>query len=174
MFKRQVIKDERIFNAQNVIYRELYSIIMVICIGSMVVKLILGMDGFKNIFAEMTILFVGAIYYLIRSSRMGIYSEEFELRYAGSKWKSEKHTGLSMIIVTVVGIVLGVIFGLNSALNYADSTTEAVKFFILVFIVTIMMYTPVMFFMVYVPHMVAKKKSERVNERMLEADEEEI
>ena len=65
-------------------------------------------------------------------------------------------------------------FGLNSALNYADSTAEAVKFFFLVFAVTVMMYAPVIFLVMYVPHMVAKKKSEQVNERMLEQEDDDL
>ena len=63
-------------------------------------------------------------------------------------------------------------FGLNSALNYADNTTQAVTYFVLVFIVTILMYAPVLFLIIYVPHLLAKKKSEQVNRQMLEQMED--
>ena len=171
MFKRKAITDERIVNAQNKIYRELYSIIMVICIISIVVKSAVGTR--EHTFVEIAILSTGVVYYLIRAARMGIYSEEAELKSKNSKWNADKQSLLySGGLGIFIGIVLGVILGLNSALNYADDTAQAVTYFFLVFAVTIMMYAPFLFFVVFVPHMLAKKKSEQVNRRMLEELEE--
>lgn len=173
MFKRKAITDERIVNAQNKIYRELYSIIMVICAISMVVKSVFGMR--EHTYTEIAILITGGIYYLVRSARMGIYSEEAELKTKNSKWNADTHSLIySAGLGIIIGIILGVIFGLNSALNYADDTTQAVTYFFLVFAVTIMMYAPVLFFVVFVPHILAKKKSEQVNRRLLEELEDDV
>ena len=173
MFKRQAITDERIVNAQNRIYRELYIIVMVICIISMIVKSILGRGGLEYVVAEFAILLTGGVYYLVRSARMGIYSEEAEIKSAGSKWNAEtKSLIYSGGFVLLIGIVLGIVFGLNSALNYSDSPTQAVTYFVLVFFVTIFMYVPFLFLVIYIPHLLAKKKSERVNRQMLEQMED--
>ena len=130
MFKRQTITDERIVNAQNRIYRELYTIVTVICIISMVVKSIIGNKGFEYNIGEFLILLIGGVYYLVRSARMGIYSEEAEIKSAGSKWNAETKTLIySGGFVLLMGIVLGIVFGLNSALNYSDSTTQALTNF---------------------------------------------
>lgn len=55
MFKRQMIQDERITNLQNKIYREIYIIVLMICSGSMVLKVISGRGGFENLGTEMII-----------------------------------------------------------------------------------------------------------------------
>ena len=75
-------------------------------------------------------------------------------------------------IGAAIGIVLGIIFGFNSALNYADGTVQAIYYFVLTFATTVMMYTPFLFIILCVPYIVAKKKSELVNKKMLEELEE--
>ncbi|MFD0943756.1 DUF6773 family protein [Savagea faecisuis] len=91
MFKRQMIQDERITNLQNKIYREIYVFVLVICSGSMVLKVIFGKGGFENLGTEMIILITGAIYYLVRSTNLGIFSEEVRNtkgKERACKWKN--------------------------------------------------------------------------------------
>lgn len=174
MFKRHMIQDERIINLQNKIFREIYVLVMVICIGSMVLKIVSGRGGFEHLGTEMIILFFGALYYLVRSANMGIFSEE--VRYARGREVKDPEArmamkGLGMGVAT--GIVLGIFFGFNSALNYADDTGKAIFYFLLTFVTTIMLYTPFLFIILFVPNIIAMKKSERVNKKCLKSGKNE-
>ncbi|MCP1144434.1 DUF6773 family protein [Lysinibacillus endophyticus] len=173
MFKRQMIQDERITNLQNKIYREIYIIVLMICSGSMVLKVISGKGGFENLGTEMIIFFVGALYYLVRSANLGIFSEE--IMYAKGKEVKNPDSRIAIKgigIGAVIGIVLGLVFGINSALNYAEGMGQSIYYFFLTFATTVMMYTPFLFIVLFVPYILAKKKSERVNKKMLEELEE--
>lgn len=173
MFKRRMIQDERITNLQNKIYREIYVFVLVICSGSMVLKVISGRGGFENLGTEMIILIGGALYYLVRSANLGIFSEE--VRYAKGRELKDPDSRMAIkgiVIGAAIGVVLGIVLGLNSALNYADGTRQAIYYFFLTFATTVMMYTPFLFIVLFVPYILAKKKSERVNEKMLEELEE--
>lgn len=70
-------------------------------------------------------------------------------------------------IGAVIGIVLGLVFGINSALNYAEGMGQSIYYFFLTFATTVMMYTPFLFIVLFVPYILAKKKSERVNKKCL-------
>ena len=173
MFKRQTIQDERITNLQNKIYGEIYVFVLVICIGSMELKVISGRGGFEHLGTEMIILLGGALYYLVRSANLGIFSEE--VMYAKGREVKDPDSRMAIQgigIGAAIGIVLGIIFGLNSALTYADGTGQAIYYFFLTFATTVMMYAPFLFIILFVPYIVAKKKSERVNKKMLEELEE--
>lgn len=173
MFKRQTIQDERIINLRNKIYGEIYVLVLVICSGSILLKVISGRRGFEHLGTEIIILIGGALYYLVRSANLGIFSEEVMYAKGREVKDPDSHMAIQGIgIGAIIGIVLGIIFGLNSALNYADGTGQAIYYFFLTFAATVMMYTPFLFIILFVPYIVAKKKSERVNEKMLEELEE--
>ena len=74
MFGRKKIVDERVTNAQNKIYREIYMLVMLVCIISIVTKFIL--NGYNNdlIQLESFLIFGSCVYYLARSIQMGLFS----------------------------------------------------------------------------------------------------
>ena len=139
----------------------------------MLLKVISGRGGFEHLGTEMIILIGGALYYLVRSANLGIFSEE--VMYVKGREVKDPDSRMAIKgigIGAVIGIMLGMVFGLNSALNYADGTGQSIYYFFLTFATTVMMYTPILFIILFVPYILAKKKSERVNEKMLEELEE--
>lgn len=171
MFKQAKIVDERIVNTKNKIYRECYNLAMFISLGSIVVKMVLGMRAMENFTLELILLIGVSGYYTIRAVKLGVFSEEAELLEANQKVKFDVRTA---IVSVAFGIILGVIFGVNSAMSYADSTSQGVYYFLLTFFTTIMMYAPVFFLIVFVPYFIAKKKSEQVNRKMLDELDDEV
>ena len=165
MFKRTKIADERIVNTKNKIYRECYNLVMFISLGSIIVKMILGMRAMENFALELILLIGVSSYYTIRAVKLGVFSEEAELLEANRKVKIGVRTAIAGV---AFGIVLGVIFGINSAMNYANSTSQGVYYFFLTFFISVMMYATVFFVIVLIPYLIAKKKSEQVNSKMLD------
>lgn len=167
MFGRKKIVDERITNAQNKIYREIYMLVMLVCVISIVTKFILNGYDTDLIQLESFILFGSGVYYLARSVQMGLFSDEVELHNQNSKIGFNK---ISIIVGAVVGLLIAVLMGINSAYNYADSTVQAIEYFFVVGLVCIMMYVPFLVLVLYVGSKTMKKASDNVNKKMLEED----
>lgn len=157
--KSPKVNDERIEHAKNKIYRELYTLISIICLISIGVKYYtLGIDiGF--IWTELAILFAGGIYYLIRSVSLGIYSDEVEIHDRNSNISMSKKT---VLLSVVLGLGLALVFATNSAVKYGSDGNEA-KYFISVFVFSLLLYVPVFLGLFYFPHLLAKIKSDRNN-----------
>lgn len=170
MFNRKKIVDERIVNTQNKIHREIGNIILILCAISIVIKVIIGLRGFEYIGIEMIIVFFSGVYYIVRSTQMGIYSEEVEIQNANSKINSDTRTVLTGIIL---GVIIGLIFGFNSAIQYADGLEQKVYYFIITFTASFLMYVPFLLFILYVLPKIAKNKSDQVNRKMLDEMDEE-
>ena len=174
MFNRKKIVDERIVNTQNKIHREIHNIITTLCALSLIIKMIIGLRGFENIGLEMVILILSGVYYIVRSTQMGIYSEEVELQNANSNSNSKLNAdSRTFIIGIVLGVIIGLIFGLNSAIQYADGSAEKVYFFTITFFASFIMYVPFLLLILFVPPKIAKYKSEKINRKMLEEMDEE-
>ena len=72
IFKRSKEKvDERIENVRNQIYKEIYLIITIICLVSLILKVFLFDVGAKGVALELLILFVGGVYYFASSVSWG-------------------------------------------------------------------------------------------------------
>lgn len=167
MFNRKKITDERIVNTQNKIHREISNIITTLCALSLIIKVIIGLRGFENIGIEMTILIFSGVYYIVRSTQMGIYSEEVELQNANSNSKLNADSR-TFLIGIALGVIIGLIFGVNSAIQYADGLVEKVYFFAITFLASFLFYLPFLLLVLFVPPKIAKYKSDKVNRKMLE------
>ncbi|GAE34042.1 DUF6773 family protein [Halalkalibacter akibai] len=160
--------DERVQNIQNKIYKEIYFGIMLLASLSIVIKFITIGMSFQVVLTEWLIILFSSIYYTTRSVYLGIYSDEVELHDSRSKVK----LGTKNLIVGIgLGLVLAISFATNSAINYADNTQEAVNFFFLVFGVSLFIYVPIFAGVTGLSYLVAKKKSEQINQNQLDDHE---
>jgi len=160
--------DERVKNMQNKIYREIYHIVMLITLVSVLVKFMTIEISMQVVLTEFIIAIVASIYYLVRATSLGIYSDEVELHDTHSKMKRSTknfYGGLAL------GIILALIFATNSAINYADGTQQAIYFFALVFAVSLFIYAPFFILFTWVTHTTAKKKSDQINQQQLDENE---
>lgn len=156
--------DERIVNIQNKIYKEIYMLVMLICLASVIGKFImLGMD--TSVITELAILLASSLYYLIRSASLGIYSDAVEVHDRTSKFKMSTK---NIITGSVMGVGLALFFGLRSAVLYADGGLQSLWYFVLVAFVSLMIYVPLFLALTFGLHTVANKASAHVNKDDLE------
>ncbi|MDV2884750.1 DUF6773 family protein [Alkalihalophilus pseudofirmus] len=161
--------DERVTTIQNKIYREIYYLVMLITLASVVFKFITIGTSLNVVLTEVLILLGASTYYLIRSTSLGIYSEEVEIHDTNSKITRNKknfYWGLA------IGLALALSFATNSAVNYAEGTQQAIHYFVLVFFVSLFIYAPFFIMFTVITHNAAKKRSDQVNQKLL--DEEEV
>ena len=86
LFKRtKKTTDERIENVGNKIYREMYHVIMAICLVSFVVKMYKYGAGIEEAVLELVILIGGGVYFLARSIFLGVFWDEVEMHDRISK-----------------------------------------------------------------------------------------
>lgn len=169
LFKQKVV-DERIQNTQNKIFRELYYIVSIICIISLISKMVIYGRGLGHIETEMIILIFCGVYYTIRGMYSGVLSEEVEIHDANSKVRYSTKTAF---IGVMCGVAIALTMGLNSAINYADSNAQALEYFFVVFLVTLLIYAPFLTVFLVISYQAAVKKSKQINDKMLEDDETE-
>lgn len=161
-------QDERVTNLQNKVYRELYTFVAIMGVLSLVIK---TMMGDRNIWTELIILVGGGVYYLIRVSSLGIFSDEVEMHDRSSKIKMNKK---NFIVSLVIGVGFSLSLATVNSLRYADGSGEAISFFLTIFFTCIVIYIPVMLGIIVVPFILAKNKSDRVNDAILEDDDEDV
>jgi len=161
--KKQV--DERVKNLQNKIYKEVYVLIMIVCSISILIKFIKMGVSLDNVLTEWLIIFVSSAYYYVRTAYLGILTDEIEVHDSNSKVKLSTK---NIIYGMAVGLLFAIIFGLNSAFNYADSTKQAIEYFFVVFLVSLIIYVPLFAGFLGLSYMAAKKKSDQVVQKNLE------
>ena len=150
---------------QNKVYKEIYVVIYLICIASIIVKFIKNGFIMENVLTECIILVAAGVYYSFRVSQLGIFSDEIEMHDTNSKYSYKAKTIFNGV---VLGVIIATIMGVNSAFNYAGSTGEAIYYFFLVFFVTLGMYAPIYIIGMLVTLHSLEKKSKKANEKMLE------
>ena len=170
MFNRKKIVDERIVNIQNKIYREIGQMILILCSMSIIIKVTIGLRGFEYIWIELIIIIFAGIYYIVRSTQKGIFSEEVEIQRVNLKINPDT---LTVLIGITLGVIIGLIFGFNSAIQYADGLVQKVYYFMITFTVSILMYVPFLLIILYVLPRIAKNKSDQINRKMLDEMDEE-
>ncbi|MEH6947414.1 DUF6773 family protein [Bacillus sp. JJ634] len=157
LFKRtKKTTDERIENVRNKIYKEMYHVIMAICLVSFVVKMYKYGAGIEEVVLELVILIGGGVYFLARSIFLGVFWDEVEMHDHTSK------TSMSMkTIFSSVGLafIIAVVMGINSAVSYADSSSQGLWYFILVSFVSVIIYLPILLFLFGGIYLLAKKVS---------------
>ncbi|NLP51706.1 DUF6773 family protein [Bacillus sp. RO1] len=162
------VEDERIVTAQNKIYREIYFLVMAICLISIGFKFYQYGFAVSSIYTELAILFLQGVYYTARGASMGVLSDEVEMHDRKSKvpmkWKTLFWGGAS-------GVIIAIFFGLNSALNYADTTAQAYSYFFMVFFVSLMIYIPFLVLLSGSTFLAAMNRSKKAAEKELNEDE---
>lgn len=131
--------DERIENVRNQIYKELWYIIFLICLGSVAFKVYKYGVGSNEIWLESLILLVGAIYSIIRSIQLGVFKDEVEMHDRHSKISMRKK---NFIYSLVLSLIMALMMGVNSALSYASDGQEELEFFLISFFASIVIYLP--------------------------------
>ncbi|KON70679.1 hypothetical protein AKG34_19165 [Peribacillus butanolivorans] len=152
VFKK--ITDERIENVRNKIYKEMYHVIMAICLLSVLFKIYKYGVGSGELYLELVILLASGVYYLARSIFLGVFWDEVEMHDRTSKTQMSKKTifgtvGLALIIATIMGV--------NSAVSYADGSSQGLWYFVLVWCVSVMIYLPILLLFFGGIYLLAKK-----------------
>lgn len=165
LFKKANVKDERITNIKNKIYAEIFILVIVICGISSFVKGTIYDMGIESIITELSILFISGVYYLYRSTRLGVVSAEVEMHDRKSKWPQKKK---NLVYGIILGVGIALFLGINSAVRYAEGVGQSIYYFFLVAIVSLIFYLPFFLFVLVVGHDVAKKKSDEAIDKMLD------
>ncbi|MBD8038385.1 hypothetical protein H9635_16680 [Solibacillus sp. A46] len=168
LFKRKIV-DERVQNLQNKIYREMYYIVSIICFISIITKLVIYGRGIESVAIELIISLTCSIYYIYRAMYTGVLSEEVEIHDANSKYRYSTKT---IIFGILIGVVIALAMGLNSGINYADSNAQAIEYFFMVSLISLLFYAPFLALFLYIINQSAVKKSQQVNDKMLKDDED--
>lgn len=158
---KKKIVDERIVSTQNKIYREISILVFMISILSIIVKLYLYGPQLTNVITEYLILITQGVYYLIRSSNLGIYSDEVELKERTSNIAMSTK---NILIGLGLGIAIGIYFGARSAYLYGESFYNSVWYFFLVFFASFLIYVPFFVVFLVMTHHLANRRSKKVNE----------
>ncbi|MGN7403579.1 DUF6773 family protein [Cytobacillus praedii] len=163
--KRQKIADERIINMQNKIYKEIYMIVMVLCLISVAMKYYLYGIDVKLVTTELVILFASGIYYTVRAASLGIFSDEVELHDRNSKVPMSSK---NVYIGLGLGVFIGLFFGIRSAIIYGNGLFNSLVYFFIVFIASLMIYLPFFLVLFAGSFSVAAKASKKASEQDLD------
>ncbi|QED46244.1 DUF6773 family protein [Cytobacillus dafuensis] len=163
--KRKKVVDERIRNTQNKIYREIYMLIMVICLLSIAAKMyILGLEA-KQIMTELIILFVSGIYYTVRAASLGIFSDEVEIHDRNSKVPLSSK---NVYFVLSFGLIISIFFGVRSAMIYGEGYLNSIFIFVLVLFSSLMINVPFFLVVIVGSFSAAKSASLKASEKDLD------
>ncbi|MEW5553393.1 DUF6773 family protein [Peribacillus frigoritolerans] len=155
LFKRtKKITDERVENVRNKIYKEMYYVILAICLVSALFKLYKYGAGSGELYLEFAILVGGGLYYLARSIFLGVLWDEVEMHDRTSKTPMSKKTVLGTI---ALALIIAIFMGVNSAVSYADGSSQGVWYFVLVSFVSVMIYLPILLLFFGGIYLLAKK-----------------
>lgn len=168
LFKKQNHEDERITNIKNKIYAEIYILVIVISIISIVMKYFIYDFGIEGTVTELIILILGAVYYMFRSTRLGVVSAEIEMHDRKSKWSQQKK---NLFYGVSLGIGIALFFGINSAVQYAEGVRQSINYFLVTALGSLMIYLPFFLIILVVGNDVLKKKSDKAVNQMLEDGE---
>lgn len=154
--------DERIDQLKNKIYKEAYVLVVAISYVSALVKMIvLEAKGIAPIASELAILLLSSIYFLARSTKMGLYADEVEVHDRSSKWPM---SAKNVLIGCLIGLTIAVFFGARSAVIYADGFLQAIGNFLLVGLISLLIYLPLFAGVMLLLHATAHKISKRASQ----------
>ena len=97
-FKKSTAEDERIVNLKNKLYKEVYTLIMIICSISVIIKSF-ALPRTESVWLEMLIILGGSLYFGIRSVALGIYSDEVEVHDQRSKISFSMRTAIWGLVI---------------------------------------------------------------------------
>ncbi|KMM37992.1 DUF6773 family protein [Guptibacillus hwajinpoensis] len=165
LFSKRKVLDERLSGLQNGIFRELYSIVVGLCGLSIFYEQFFGEVGLANIWLELVIIIGGGAYYMIRSSMLGIFTDEVEMHDRSSKWKMSTK---NIVISVLVGLGISLTFATINSQRFGETRGETIEFFFTIFFTCIMIYIPFLFAILVLPYAFAKYRSDKVNKQELE------
>ncbi|WP_164667324.1 DUF6773 family protein [Virgibacillus doumboii] len=165
LFRKNKVRDERIINLQNKIYKEIYILVIIICAVSAAIKIYVYGIGTDRVYTEMVILLAQGIYFSYRSAKTGIFSDEVEMHDRTSKMSMERK---NLIIGMVIGVVLALGIATQSAILYGEGTGNTIYNFFLVFFTCLMMYVPFFVLVIIIGHSFMKKKSDKAVKKQLD------
>ncbi|MED4957301.1 DUF6773 family protein [Paenibacillus macerans] len=157
--KKGTVRDERIEQLKNRIYKEIYVLIAIICSVSVLWKTF-AYRGEQSVLLEVIILLASSLYYGVRSIALGIYSDEVEVYEQSGKRSYGKRT---LFTGLAIGLVLALLISIRSAALYGDENTY-LKYFVLVFLFSIAMYIPLFAGGLTLMHFMANKLSRRASQ----------
>lgn len=167
LFKRNKIEDEWIVQTKNKIYREIYFLVVIISVISLLIKdIILDLEP-TNFITELLILLVATFYYFYRSIYLGIYSAEVELKERKRKGPTRNNI---LKYSLLFGLGLSLILGLNSAIQYGEGFSQRIEYFLITLIASLIFYVPIVLITVYFSIKFAKRKSEKIMNEMIDED----
>lgn len=159
-FNKNQVEDERIVHMKNKIYKEVYVLIMSICMVSTIVKSFM-MEDWKSSLLELVIVVSGGLYFSVRSIFLGIYSDEVEVHDSRSKISLKTRNLLwSIGIVAFVALFIGI----RNAILYSDgSWSKGLLNFFLISSVTLLMSAPIFVVGNLIIHKLANKASQKMS-----------
>lgn len=157
LFRRGKIEDERIVSTRNKLYREAYILAMALCVISIVVKYCLYGANIEMVTTEIVVLLLPALYYGVRSVRLGIYADEVEVHDRSSKLPFSLK---NIMIGGIFGVAIALFFGIRSAILYGNASNSLWYFFIL-FVASFMIYIPCFVGVLAVSHALAMRNSRK-------------
>ncbi len=158
------VKDERVVHAQNKIYRELYLLVLFVCLVSVAVKFYMYGNHIENVYTELIILLAQGIYFSYRSAATGLFTDEVELHDRSSKWSLQKK---SLFFGLTAGFIIALFFGVRSAILYGDGGLNSFYTFCIVFFVSIIIYVPFLVFVLVISYEMMKRKSDTIMNKQL-------
>jgi len=161
--KKNEIKDERVENLYNKIYRELYAVVIILAAVSIIAKYFYYGLNLEHVVFELILLIAVSIYFLVRSVWMGLYSDMVELKDKSRKISLPINVK-QIIIALIGGLGISLFFGIRSALIYGGGGNR-LNYFLLVFSASFLIYVPFMVLGTFLVHYVSNKKSKEVNEK---------
>lgn len=167
-FKKDEVQDERLVNTRNKIYAELYILVSMICGISVTVKYFIYGFDIEHIITELILLFIGGMYFLYRSVRLGVFSAEIELHDRKNKWSMKKK---NLVMSVGLGVGIALVMGINSSVQYADGVQQSIYYFFITGFASLMIYLPFLVIVLVLGNEAAKRKSDRVMNKMLDNDE---
>ncbi|WP_144528263.1 DUF6773 family protein [Peribacillus simplex] len=155
LFRRtKKITDERVEHVRNKIYKEMYHVILAICLVSVLFKLYKYGAGSGELYLEFVIIVAGGLYYLARSIFLGVFWDEVEIHDRTSKTPMSRKTIFGSV---ALALIIAIFMGVNSAVNYADGSSQGVWYFVLVSFVSVMIYLPILLLFFGGIYLLAKK-----------------
>lgn len=160
LIQQKVVPDERIEGLQNKIFKEVYYLVLLISILSIVLKTYIYRYDITLVITELVLIVVPAVYYGIRTIWLGIYSDELEMLERTSRIPMASK---NVLLGTGFGIIIAFYFGVRSALIFGDAGTRLYYFF-LVFLASLAIYAPFLILILLVPYLMAKVRSRITND----------
>lgn len=148
-------KDERVEQAKNQIYREMFVVVTGLCFLSILVKEYMEIEAYGGVAPELTILLVMSLYYMARGWQLDIFSAEREMHDRRSRIPM---TAKNFIYAGAGGVAISLYFGTRSAILYGEGTAQSINYFFLVAAVCLMIYIPLLIGLAFLIEAITKSR----------------